>query len=204
MKKIIFYFLALVFCISCTPSTKIVKSWHDPSASVDIKSINKILVIALIKDESARRMVEDKLVSLMKVKGVQSYTYLKEGEVKENDNAKFAERLKSDGFNGVLVMRLVDIEKETSYVQGSSAAAPVYYRSYYGYYRYASPMYYNPGYYKTDKNYTVETTVYSTIPDKLVWSAVTKTLNPTKLDQAIEEIAAAVAEKMRKDGFVKD
>jgi len=203
MKKLLSFFLITGFLISCEPSTKLVKSWRDPNTTVDIKSINKILVIALVKDASARRIAEDKLVSVMKVKGVQSYNYLTDEMVKDNENTKLNERLKSDGFNGVLIMRLLDIDKETTYVPGSSTG-PAYYGSYYGYYRYAAPSYYNAGYYKTDKNFIVETTVYTTIPDKLVWSGTTKTVNPENFDKAIEDIAAAVAEKMKKDGFITD
>ena|SRR5882724_9539047 len=202
MKKLLPLFLVVALFISCEPSTKIVKSWHDPNTSVDIKSINKILVIGLIKDPSARRIVEDKLVSVMKVKGVQSYNYLTEDMTKDDDNGKLNQKLKSDGFNGVLIMRLLDVDKETTYVPGSSTG-PMY-GSYYGYYRYAAPMYYNPGYYKTDKNFIVETTVYTTIPDKLVWSGTTKTVNPENFDKAIEDIAVAVGEKMKKDGFLTD
>lgn len=201
MKKIFSFFLLPIIFSSCEPSTKIVKSWHEPSATVDIKSINKVLVVALVKDPSTRRIVEDKLVSVMKVKGVQSYNYLTDDMT--TDNAKLNDKLKSDGFNGILIMRLVDVEKETSYVPGSTTT-PGFYGSYYGYYRYAAPMYSTPGYYKTDKNFIVETTIYTTIPDKLVWSATTKTVNPDNFDKAIEDVAVAIGDKMMKDGFLTD
>ena len=201
MKKTLSVFMAIIVFVSCGPSTKIVKSWHEPNASVNIKNIKKVLVIGLIKDASARRIVEDKLVSMMKVHAVKSYDYLTDELTGENN--KLNEKLKSDSFDGVLIMRLVDVEKETTYVPGSTGY-PGYYGSYYGYYRYAAPNYYSPGYYQTDKNYMVETTVYSVTPDKLIWSATTKTVNPDNFDRAIEEIATAVAEKMRQDGFVTD
>lgn len=201
MKKILPVFLTITFFAACGPSTKIVKSWHEPNASVNIKTIKKVLVIGLVKDASARRIVEDKLVSMMKVHGVKSYDYLTDELTGENN--KLNEKLKSDSFDGVLIMRLVDVEKETTYVPGSTGY-PGYYGSYYGYYRYAAPSYYNPGYYQTDKNYMVETAVYSVTPDKLIWSATTKTVNPENFDRAIEEIATAVVEKMRQDGFITD
>jgi len=84
MRKIFSVFLTITIFISCEPSTKIVKSWHEPNSSVDIKGINKVLVLALVKDASARRIVEDKLVSIMKVKGVKSYDYLTDEMTSEN------------------------------------------------------------------------------------------------------------------------
>lgn len=201
MKQLFSIFLILIALISCTPSTQIVSSWKDPASSMDIKGVNKILVVALVKNPSVQRSVEDKLVSIMKAKGVPSYNYLTDEMVSEN--GKLVEKLKSDGFNGVLIMRLMDVEKETSYVPGSTSY-PGYYGSYYGYYRHAAPMYNDPGYYKTDKHYNVETTVYTTNPDKLVWTATTKTINPDNFDAGLESIATAVGEKMRKDGFIID
>ncbi|HTS44729.1 MAG TPA: hypothetical protein VMH01_10055 [Puia sp.] len=200
--KIFLTVILLSFVFSCGPSTKIVNSWRDPNISVDYRSIVKVLVVGMVKDESTRRMVEDKMVSLMRANGVPSYTYLTQNIVKDLDSAKFVAKLRSDGFSGIMIMRLVNVEKTTSYVYGS--VQPSYYGYSFGYYSYASPMYYSPGYYQTDKYYTVETTVYSTMPDKLVWTATTSTVNPEKFDQTIEEIAKILFDQMKKDGFLKE
>ena len=97
-------------------------------------------------------------------------------------------------------MRLADVEKETSYVPGTTSA---YYGGYGRYYGYGAGMYSSPGYYTTDKNYFVETTVYSVEPDKLLWTGTTKTVNPTKIEKTVNEIADVVSDKMKKDGFLK-
>jgi hypothetical protein len=92
------------------------------------------------------------------------------------------------------------MEKETYYVQGTTTA---YYGGYGRYYGYGAGMYTNPGYYTTDKNYFVETTVYSVDPDKLLWTGTTKTVNPSKIEKTVNEIADIVTSKMTKDGFLK-
>ena len=96
-------------------------------------------------------------------------------------------------------MRLADIEKETSYVPGSS---PTYYGGYGRYYGYGAGYYGSSGYYTTDKNYYVETTVYSVNPDKLLWTGTTKTINPSKVEKMVNEIADVVTDKMKKEGFL--
>jgi hypothetical protein len=78
-----------------------------------------------------------------------------------------------------------------------------YYGGYGRYYGYGASMYSSPGYYTTDKNYFVETMVYSIEPDKLLWTGTTKTVNPTKINKTINEIASVVSDKMKKDGFLK-
>jgi hypothetical protein len=130
---------------------------------------------------------------------VASYTVISADMLKEASGENFDAKLKQDKYNYVLLTRLADIEKETSYVPGTTTG---YYGGYGRYYGYGAGMYSSPGYYTTDKNYFVETTIYSIEPDKLLWTGTTKTVNPSKLDKAVTEIADVVSAQMRKDGFL--
>jgi hypothetical protein len=105
-----------------------------------------------------------------------------------------------DGFDGVVIMRLVDLTKEQTYVPGTTY--PSYYGSPYGYYGYAAPMYYDPGYVRTDVTYTVETNIYSTKLGKLVWTGTTNTVNPSDLGTSVREIVEQIHWKMVKEGFL--
>jgi hypothetical protein len=185
--------------ISCSPSTEIVKSWRDPGSVVSESSSKKILVVGLVKDEGSRRIVEDNLVKKFNGKAVASYTVLTEEMVKENKEGVLEQKLSQGGFTHILLVRLADIENETSYVPGTTTG---YYGGYGRYYGYGAGMYGTPGYYTTDKNYYIETAVYSIIPDKLLWTGTTKTVNPTKIEQTVNEIAQAVNDQMKKDGFL--
>lgn len=103
------------------------------------------------------------------------------------------------GFTHVLIVRLADVEKETSYVPGSVGG---YYGGYGRYYGYGAGFYGTPGYYTEDKNYFVETAVYSVTPNKLLWTGTTKSVNPSKIGSAINDVALVVTEQMKKDGFL--
>ncbi|MEI6705640.1 MAG: hypothetical protein WCK96_00745 [Methylococcales bacterium] len=201
MKKILFTFIALGLLVSCS-STSIVSSWKEPSTTLSSNQIHKILFIALLKDESYRRQAEDKLVSLSKGKGIASYAYMSSDSTK----ADLEQRVKADAIDLVVIMRLADVQKETRYVPGSSDMYG--YNGMYGYggymggYRYAAPMYYDPGYYTTDKKYLVETNVYSVDPNKLLWAGTTSTMNPTEIDTTTTEIVNAVVDNMKKEGFL--
>ncbi|MFZ2172047.1 MAG: hypothetical protein WAW61_20700, partial [Methylococcaceae bacterium] len=98
MKKIIFAFLALSLLVSCT-STEIVSSWKDPATTISGNEIDKILFIALVKNESYRRVVEDKLVALSKGKGVASYTFVTGDNLTKTDKEAITQRLKADGID---------------------------------------------------------------------------------------------------------
>ncbi|MFN6117921.1 MAG: hypothetical protein ACK46C_18880 [Flavobacteriales bacterium] len=184
---------------SCGGSTRLVTSWRDPAVTVQEGSLNKVLFIALLKDEATRRAAEDQLVGLAKSTGVASYNYF--GNNIEAINAPgMNDQMIRDGFDGVVIMRLVDLTKEQTYVPGTTY--PSYYGSPYGYYGYAAPMYYDPGYVRTDVTYTVETNIYSTKLGKLVWTGTTNTVNPRDLGTSVREIVEQIHWKMVKEGFL--
>jgi hypothetical protein len=197
MKKFL-VILGLSSMVACGPSTEMVKSWRDPASTVSASGNQKVLIVGLVKDESSRRIVEDNLVKRLNGKGVASYTVLTSEMVKTASEAELEQQLSKGGFTHMLAVRLADIEKETSYVPGTTTG---YYGGYGRYYGYGASMYSSPGYYQEDKNYFVETTVYSIVPNKLLWTGTTKTVNPSKMDKTIAEIADAVSEQMKKDGF---
>jgi hypothetical protein len=208
MKKIIFAFMTLGFLVSCS-STEVVNSWKDPTSTISSSQVDKILFIALVKDESYRREVEDKLVALSKGKGFASYPFITGNNLTKTDKDAITQKIKTDGTDLVVIMGLKDVKEETRYVQGSQTNA---YGGMYGYggmgggywggYNYAAPMYYTPGYYTTDKKYIVETNVYSVEPEKLLWSGTTSSVNPSKIGIITEEISNAVVESMKKEGFL--
>lgn len=187
-------FLVFYGCVS----TEIVNSWRDPSVTLKPGDMKKVLVIAMVQNESSRRTVENKLVSLMpQTQGVPSYSYLTKEDVSGDLNAA-KEKVKKDGFDGVVTMRLVKIEKETNYVPGTY---PSYFYSPWSYGAYAFPMYYDAGHYTVDDIYHVETNLYTLNPEKLVWTGVTSTFNPQKVDATVQEIAEVIKDKMVDEGF---
>jgi len=172
----------------------------EPGASITQGSTNKSLVIAIVKDESSRRVIEDQLVKRLKGVGVTSYTMLTPDLLKEKNEATIKQKLEGGQFTHVLVMRLGNVETETTFTPGTTTA---YYGGYGRYYGYGASFYSTAGYYSTDKNYFVETIVYTINPDKVVWTGTTKTVNPSNLDKAVNEIADVVSDKMKKEGFLK-
>lgn len=201
MKNLIFAILVASSLVSCSPSTQIEKSWMEPGATVSGGTENKALVVALVKDESSRRVIEDELVKRLSASAVASYKVISSELVKTASEEALNEQIKSGGFTHILVMRLADVEKETSYVPGSTNMG--YYGGYGRYYGYGAGFYSSPGYYQTDKNYFIETTIYSINPDKLLWTGTTKTVNPSKINKAVNEIADVITAQMKKDGFLK-
>ena len=192
------FIVALLFT-GCGSSTHVVQSWHDPAVQVTDGAYNKVLVIGLVKDESTRRIAEDRMASFMNGHGKASYTYLGP-DVEAINDAGMNERMRKDGIDGVIIMRLMDQTKEQTYVAGSTY--PSYYSNPWGYYGHSYGYYSTPGYVRTDVRYTVETNLYSTKRDGLMWTSTTSTVNPTDLGTTVDEIMQAVYDRMKRDGFV--
>ena len=190
--------LCLLFLVACGPSTHIVNSWRDSSTVIDTANIHQFVVAALLKNSSIRRQVEDDMAALFPGKAVPSYKELGEGELKEDDEM-YNQRLKKDGFDGVVLMRLVDVNSSTRYVPGNM---PPYYGSWRRYWRYSWTGFYDPGYYTTDKAYDVEVTVYSLKQDKLIWTGYTTTINPPNRGELFKDVARVVIKRMQKEGFL--
>jgi hypothetical protein len=191
MKLKLFFPLCLLgLLVACGPSTQISKSWSDPSlTSGSAQNFKKILVVCALKDEASRRTAEDKVaVQIKNIEVVKSYNYLKP---EDTDQKQLEERLKNDGFDGIILMHLTDVDKSVSYSPGTS------YGGWYGY-RYSTP-----GYFSEDKTFFVETNFYSVNPGKLLWSCTTSTLNPTKLDQTLDDIISSVRIELQKKGLIK-
>ena len=199
MNKLLLGAFVIITIASCGPTTQIVKTWKEPGATITASPENKTLVIGMIKDETSRRIVEDELVSRIKSKAVASYTLLSAQAISSASNEPLNNVLNEGKFTHVLMMLLTDVQDETYYVPGSTS---VYYGGYGSYYGYGAAYYSDPGYYTTDHNYFVETTVYSVNPDKLLWTSTTKSVNPSKLQTAVDGVADVVTYQMKEDGFI--
>jgi hypothetical protein len=174
---------------ACGPSTKLEKSWADPSFSLKPSPYKKVLVVAPLKDAASQRIAEDKIVKQIKAgTGVQSYSYLK---ATDTDQKLLQAQLIKDGFDGVIVMHLKDVEKSVSYNPGSS------YGGWYGY------RTYTPGYYTEDKTFLVETNMYSVKDDKLMWSGTTSSLNPSSFEKSMDEIIYTIKTELQKKGILE-
>ncbi len=199
MHKYILIIVILAGLLSCGTSTKIVHSWRDPDVVINTATSNKFVVAALLKNEAVRRRTEDLMSFYYPQKAVSSYKELGIAALKESQEY-YDKKLKSEGFDAVVVMRLVREDKNLEYIPG---IYPEYYNKWTTYYNYAWPGYYDPGDYAIEKKYYVEVNVYSLVRYKLVWSGTTSTINPSGSDDLFDNVIATVNERMKKEGFLK-
>lgn len=207
MKKYYILLIAVLSLYGCGSNTSIVNSWRDPDVTVAQEQFKKVLVVALVKDEASRRITENRIAASSPIFKT-SYQYLT-----ATDQLSKEQKLKvlqDENFDGVISMRLVSKEKETTYVPGTYTG--MYYGGFdgmytgmYGYgfgnwYGMYSPAFYDPGYYQETTSYMVETNIFSLKQNKLIWTGTTESQYVTDLGQTVDAIMQAVVKEMRKDG----
>ncbi|HSD07048.1 hypothetical protein [Flavobacterium sp.] len=217
MKKILIA-LICVFFASCGSNTTIVSSWRDPNATLSKEQFKKVMVVALVKNESTRRATENRIASINPNVLISSYNYLNQ----QNLNLSQEEKLKilqNENFDGVITMRFIRADKETDYVPGTAnyyggMAYPGmgygyvggygmgYGAGFGGWYGAYAPAYYTPGYYQENTYYYIETNIFDLKNNKLVWSATTKSLDVSDVNTTVDEIMEACVQQMRADGYM--
>lgn len=200
-------FLWLLCCaalvlVACAEKTEVMSVWKDETNTV---KLNKVFVLAVVKNPEVRRSVEYGIVDLLNGETLRAIPTLDSfPNIDAIDKTLVDKMMKEYGIDGVLVARLVDRTVEKTYVSGTS-----YYDGFYGnryaggwhnYYGGAHRMFRTPGY--TIEKYisTVETAIFDMATDKILWSTVTQTKGnviPEAVKSYLETINTSLAESGR-------
>jgi hypothetical protein len=194
--------------VAACASTSIKSSWRDPAATAQSLRFRRIVVVALMRDSATRRVAEDELAGVInrgprgragEVQAVAGYTLLGEDDLRNVEAAKA--KIRPEGFDGAITMRLVGKDQRVTYVP-AAPAPPIAYGRMWGYYGGAGGALYDPGYLRTDTVVSVETNVYSVTDEKLLWSGVSETFDPRDARTLVDDVARAVAKALEKEGLL--
>lgn len=184
----------------CGSSTEFVQTWKDPGLTkFDFK---KAGVLAIAKTDGMRRTAEDAMAAAVQRTGMPAvplYTLVSHDQVKNADIVKSS--LTKAGIDGLVIMRMVATENKTTYVPGSTY--PTSYYSPWGYHGYGWGAAYDPGYMVTNKYVNIETNIYDLKADKLVWSGISESVDPSSVNGLVMDVSDAAYEVMYQQGLVK-
>jgi hypothetical protein len=201
--------LASIAFPSCAPSTQIIGAWKNPEAAT--KQYNNIIIAAMTNNVVVRQQVENDLQAQLQKQGITAAKSIElfppTSSSKEGPDVNtIMERVRSNGYDGILAVAVVDEETETRYIPGNYTYAPItrfgWYGRFSGFYNYWTPMMYDPGYYTEDKIYFLEANLYDVQTENLVWSAQSSSYNPSDLQNASQEFAQVTVERMGQDNVV--
>jgi len=183
----------LVGGVTGCASTRLVNAWQDPKFTGP--PLHTIMVLRVTNQASVRRTFEDELVRQLQARGVQavaSYTLIPEdGEVPKE---RLAEAVKASDVQGVLITRLVKVDRQTQVYPGSYPPGP--YMGFYGYYSGAWVGAYDPGQVYTYDVVTVETSLFDAKADKLIWAGTTESFAPRDMKKDTQEFGGVVIDSL--------
>jgi len=197
-------FVALLLCaaaaaVGCSPTTKIVNSWKDPSVAGPLK-FKKVLVIVIHPDAHTRGIAEDELVRQIgadrAIRGDQVLT-----DEDRADRNKLKAKVKQSGVDGVVTMRVAGATTNTAWSRGFDSYA---YDSFWqDYDRNISAGDSSVGAMHTERVISIRTSIFSVADEKLVWSGVSESFDPTNTRALIDDIAKAVGARLREEHVIE-
>jgi hypothetical protein len=188
--------VAAVALSGCYHSTRLAATWRDPAAGPI--HFRQPIVVFVSKDAVFRRTMEDKLASHFP-NAVQSYRVLSDADM--TDGTKVLHLLDKSGYDGAIIMDVVNVANVVSYTPGTYWYGPPYY-SFAGYWGTAWGYPYDPGYISNDVVVSIETQIYNLRTDKLIWAARSETTDPKSVGKLGDSVIKHVMQELRKEGLV--
>lgn len=193
----------VAICACASTKTSIPISWRNPGYEGMV--FDDLLIIGVGRNESSRRLFEDEFAKKLASEGARakpSWELLPSSDPLTRE--EIADAVRQGSFDAVLITRLLGVDKEQQYVKGSSYSVPAnYYGSaYYGYYATSYAVVHEPGYFKTNTTYRLETNLYAVSDSGLVWSGQSDTVNPSSVADVIDSMTNAVAKALRAERLI--
>lgn len=196
--------VGLLVLVSGCSSIQMYNMWHDPTYNAG--PLNKVLIVAMRRNSLNRRMWEDAFVSAMmeqraKTTFVSSYQLFPE---ELPDTLSIRERVKQEGFDGILIVSRITLDTLHRYVPGYTTYEPAYYYGpWWGYYDTYWQAVYNPPHTVQEKEVTVRTDLLLAQENgKLVWSVTSRAIDPASPVQFRNSVAELATNDLEKQHFV--
>jgi len=194
--KLTFLAITALFVGACGQETRLTTTWVTPQAATS--QVRHVLAVFASKDVVLRHTVEDRIVQ--QIPNAQpSYNFIE--STTDIDRDALRKEMLDKGFDGVLVMRVADIDRQLTYVPGTWP------NDFYGYWGNAWRYPYDPSYYDGDGLYgnyviIVETALYSVNSNNLIWAGRSRTSDPKSINKVASQVARHAVGKMRQQGVL--
>ncbi len=192
--------VSLLLCSACS-KTEITDVWKDKTYTEG--PMKSVLVIAVAKDQLARRSYEENFVMALQQAGVKAYASYKLHQAEPIKKGDITSMVKQLGVQYVLITSLMGVDKEQKYHPPQTYIAPRRGLGYFGYYYRAYDVIHEPGYYTTNVKVSLETTVYDARSKKPVWMAQSQTMNPDSSAEVVKSVIPELVKAMKRDGLLR-
>jgi hypothetical protein len=201
------WILVYVLIISCRTGTNVTNSWTSKDAPR--KPLQKVIIVPLMPDDERtfREKVGQQLATNFAGEGYITTTAYAEYGPKAFDKLSETQALKKisgSNIDGVLIVTLLDQEKEKQYTSGSVSYNPITSRQHrlWNYYTTSNARVNSSGYYSKDPKYFIETNLYDVKGNKLLYAAQSETFDRASADKLASNYAKAIVENMQEHNLL--
>jgi len=200
---------ALAACSKGTTTT-IPQSYRNPGYGDTV--FKKLCGIGVAENHESRQAFEDALAKAIAAQGgTAQVSWQLLPQATQLSEEQIREAIEGGDFDGILITRLLSVDKERDYKPGSTYMNPrtryypggyAYGYGYYGFYGTTYAQVHEPGYFETSTTIKLETNLYSVATSDLVWSGQSDTVDPKSIADARQSMTAAVAKKLKEEKLI--
>jgi hypothetical protein len=197
---------ALALAIACSAgvfaqSYKFRSTWKAPGAQAVDMAGKKVAVVVISQDEGLRTSAEEAMARELTARGsvgVAAYRTIPKELLQDADKTR--EWFERTGVAGVVVLRVVSVEKEKVY--STVVWTTTSYQNFSNYYatgwQTATPI----GRGREITTIAVETLLFDVAKGTLFWGGVTETTDPKNVQTYVHGLAAEVAKELQREKLV--
>jgi hypothetical protein len=188
--------------LGCAARSQLYDMWVDPQPLA--APLENLLVIAMTREEPARRLWEDEFVSQLQEHSTRATPSYRLFESDIPDTNQIASALAREGFDGVLVINRLPGQTETRYVRGYVTTEPVTRYNYWrGRYETRYREILHPSYLETSQIVRRQIDVTSARNNgELIWTGTTETIDPTSPEMVRKDSGAIIVTELAKNGVI--
>ena len=191
-----------MLALAALPDNDFISTWKAPGAAPLDFTGRKVAAVFIVDDQNVRVAAEEALareVTARGAAGLATYRILPKELLAKKDEAKaWFERA---GVAGLVVLRLVQTDKDKVY--SSAIWASGYYNYAWDYWGYGWASVYPIGKAREQRTFTVETLLFDLTKGTPIWAGVTRTTDPKDVQSYVKGLAVDVVKQLEKDGLVK-
>ena len=201
--RLVLAFAMSALLVAC--ASRPLAEWHDSSFS---GAVDNILIIGVSDRPAVRRQFEDAFVKELAALGVSakpSYQILTDEQISSKDNLDAAIRAQS--MDAVLVTSVIGVEEIETYTPPTYTYTPSaldrHYRDYHSYFNHAVQVA-TPGYWDKYEVLKLESNLYDSSSQKLIWSIQSESFDPRSASQLIDDQITVAIKSLRNTGLIPD
>jgi hypothetical protein len=186
--------VAALFLGCAARPTRVTTDWREPTTQA--LRLQRTVAFFPGEDAQLRRQVEDRLARRLPG-GVASYTLVSDEQLAAADTQAIRAALNAARIDGVVVLRLVSVESQSSGRAVPATGTPA--ENLWAYLRRTPRAALTPG---RQTTITMESRVYSVPDARLVWTGHSETFNPLSVKELVNMLVDGSVSELQRQGLL--